>query len=431
MHTETSTAGAVELPVGSPSPQAGYRLVLDTTAVARERADDVRVHDRRRRGAPVTAFDELHERPLHLIVAVPQPRRLPPPPPDDGRARALDRRAAGAAGPARTGCSPTSSRPGRGEPHARHRPRRRRRRPRRSRCPLPPTSASVDGYTVTIDGDAGGRRRRARRFDGRARRRSSCEPSRTSAPPGTSSRSATGDLAYLHVHPHDGDGRQRSRSPPSSRPPARTGCSSTSRTAASSAPPSFTVVVADGAAAAGDRARRRGTDMATAARHRPATARREIQLDIGGMTCASCAARIEKKLNRMDGVTAIGELRDREGQGHRSPSTVTPADLIAQVEATGYTARRPAAAQHARRSASASRTTSSDDPTRALRQRLLVSARARRPGDRDGDDPGAAVRRLAVAVAHARRAGRHLGRVAVPPGGVDEPAPRARRRWTR
>ena len=30
----------------------------------------------------------------------------------------------------------------------------------------------------------------------------------------------------------------------------------------------------------------------------------QIQLDIGGMTCASCAARIEKKLNRMDGVTA-------------------------------------------------------------------------------------------------------------------------------
>ena len=30
----------------------------------------------------------------------------------------------------------------------------------------------------------------------------------------------------------------------------------------------------------------------------------EIELAIGGMTCASCAARIEKKLNRMDGVTA-------------------------------------------------------------------------------------------------------------------------------
>lgn len=30
----------------------------------------------------------------------------------------------------------------------------------------------------------------------------------------------------------------------------------------------------------------------------------EVELLIGGMTCASCAARVEKKLNRMDGVTA-------------------------------------------------------------------------------------------------------------------------------
>ncbi len=34
------------------------------------------------------------------------------------------------------------------------------------------------------------------------------------------------------------------------------------------------------------------------------TAPNQIELAIGGMTCASCAARVEKKLNRMDGVTA-------------------------------------------------------------------------------------------------------------------------------
>ena len=43
--------------------------------------------------------------------------------------------------------------------------------------------------------------------------------------------------------------------------------------------------------------------------------RAEIELSISGMTCASCAARIEKKLNRMDGVGGHGQLRHREGPG--------------------------------------------------------------------------------------------------------------------
>lgn len=44
--------------------------------------------------------------------------------------------------------------------------------------------------------------------------------------------------------------------------------------------------------------------MTTAAPETPIGAASEIELSIGGMTCASCAARVEKKLNRMDGVTA-------------------------------------------------------------------------------------------------------------------------------
>ena len=40
-----------------------------------------------------------------------------------------------------------------------------------------------------------------------------------------------------------------------------------------------------------------------------------VELSIGGMTCASCAARIEKKLNKLDGVTATRQLRHREGRG--------------------------------------------------------------------------------------------------------------------
>ena len=61
------------------------------------------------------------------------------------------------------------------------------------------------------------------------------------------------------------------------------------------------------------------------------------------MTCASCAARIEKQLNRLDGVDRHGQLRDREGQG-RFDADVAVDDLIAAVEAAGYTASagRPA-----------------------------------------------------------------------------------------
>ena len=64
-------------------------------------------------------------------------------------------------------------------------------------------------------------------------------------------------------------------------------------------------------------------------------------LVIGGMTCASCAARVEKKLNRLDGVTAMVNLATETA--HVSfPGAVTVADLIAAVERTGYTAAPPA-----------------------------------------------------------------------------------------
>lgn len=106
----------------------------------------------------------------------------------------------------------------------------------------------------------------------------------------------------------------------------------------------------------------------------------QIQLDIGGMTCASCAARIEKKLNRMDGVTATVNYSTERAKVTFA-DTVTPADLIAQVEATGYTAqlRRPATSatpgtQSSTAGHPASPAVIADDPTRLLRQRLLVSA---------------------------------------------------------
>jgi Cu+-exporting ATPase len=65
-----------------------------------------------------------------------------------------------------------------------------------------------------------------------------------------------------------------------------------------------------------------------------------IALSIGGMTCATCASRIEKKLNRMDGVTATVNYATEKATVAYADD-VTPADLIATVERTGYTAELP------------------------------------------------------------------------------------------
>ncbi|MFD8794074.1 cation transporter, partial [Streptomyces vinaceus] len=66
----------------------------------------------------------------------------------------------------------------------------------------------------------------------------------------------------------------------------------------------------------------------------------EVELAIGGMTCASCAARIEKKLNRMDGVTATVNYATEKARVSYGDG-VQVADLIATVVKTGYTAEEP------------------------------------------------------------------------------------------
>jgi Cu+-exporting ATPase len=76
----------------------------------------------------------------------------------------------------------------------------------------------------------------------------------------------------------------------------------------------------------------------------PAVVSSEAELTIGGMTCASCAARVEKKLNRMDGVTASVNYATEKARVAFGAGTRL-ADLIATVEKTGYTAQpvqRPA-----------------------------------------------------------------------------------------
>ena len=61
------------------------------------------------------------------------------------------------------------------------------------------------------------------------------------------------------------------------------------------------------------------------------------ELAIGGMTCASCAARIERKLNRMDGVSAAVNLATETARV-TFPATVTAEDLVSAIERAGYTA---------------------------------------------------------------------------------------------
>jgi P-type Cu+ transporter len=61
------------------------------------------------------------------------------------------------------------------------------------------------------------------------------------------------------------------------------------------------------------------------------------ELTIGGMTCASCAARIERKLNGLDGVSAAVNFATETARV-TFPATVTAEDLVSAVERAGYTA---------------------------------------------------------------------------------------------
>ncbi|MGV2384867.1 MAG UNVERIFIED_CONTAM: cation transporter, partial [Thermobifida fusca] len=102
-----------------------------------------------------------------------------------------------------------------------------------------------------------------------------------------------------------------------------------------------------------------------------ATRRRDaerVELLIGGMTCASCANRVERKLNKLAGVRASVNYAT-EKASVEFDSGVTIDDLITTVEKAGYTAALPApprAAQDTEDQAA--------DPVAALRTRLLVSA---------------------------------------------------------
>jgi P-type Cu+ transporter len=95
-----------------------------------------------------------------------------------------------------------------------------------------------------------------------------------------------------------------------------------------------------------------------------------IALDIGGMTCASCAARITKRLNKLDGVDASVNYATEQATV-TLPDGLSVDDVVAQVEAIGYTAKVPAAAQAENSDDGAEET---DPELTHLRNRLIVAA---------------------------------------------------------
>ncbi|HUY51894.1 MAG TPA: heavy metal translocating P-type ATPase [Streptosporangiaceae bacterium] len=104
----------------------------------------------------------------------------------------------------------------------------------------------------------------------------------------------------------------------------------------------------------------------------PGGGTRSIELDIGGMTCASCAARIEKKLNRMDGVAATVNYATEKARVTFAGGVSTD-ELIGVVEQTGYTAALPAPEKPAEGAEEAGAGPAERDEAAGLRHRLLVS----------------------------------------------------------
>jgi Cu+-exporting ATPase len=86
-----------------------------------------------------------------------------------------------------------------------------------------------------------------------------------------------------------------------------------------------------------------------------------LELPITGMTCASCANRIERKLNKLDGVSASVNYATEKASVEFDPGAVAPEQLVAAVESAGYQAGMPAGVSE------------EPDETAQLRTRLIVS----------------------------------------------------------
>ena len=96
----------------------------------------------------------------------------------------------------------------------------------------------------------------------------------------------------------------------------------------------------------------------------------DVELAIGGMTCASCANRIERKLNKLEGVTATVNYATEKAR-ISAPAGYDPHALVAEVEKTGYTATLPSSSDRQDQDDSGERP---DAELVSLRQRLIGAA---------------------------------------------------------
>ncbi len=181
-----------------------------------------------------------------------------------------------------------------------------------------------------------------------------------------------GDLAYLHVHPDGEPGDGKTKPGPGitfhADVPVRGQLPALPRLQARRCRPYGRVHRRGRGGHRGARATTTATpststDMALTDQH-PTTDR--IDLSIGGMTCASCAMRIEKRLNKLDGVTASVNYATEKARVDAT-GPIDPELLIAEVEKAGYTAQLP----QPPRTEQADEV--EDDPSRPLLNRLLIS----------------------------------------------------------
>jgi len=108
------------------------------------------------------------------------------------------------------------------------------------------------------------------------------------------------------------------------------------------------------------------------------TERERLELPVQGMTCASCANRIERKLNKLDGVEATVNFATEKAAVEFDPQAVSTDDLVGAIEAAGYKATLPTP-QRPADDASADAEDEGDAELRSLRTRLIVSAAASLP----------------------------------------------------
>src|SRR3954467_6495811 len=89
-----------------------------------------------------------------------------------------------------------------------------------------------------------------------------------------------------------------------------------------------------------------------------------LELPISGMTCAPCANRIERRLNKLDAASASVNYATEKARVEFDPGAVATEQLVAAVEAAGYQAGLPAPGAEA----------VEPDETARLRRRLVVAA---------------------------------------------------------